>query len=275
MTGLQSPRHPAGTTEVLPEALFAFGGGYPLDGRVSWAPRIPGAFQPTNCYLLRRPDGDTVVVDPGLKFVGPAVLSGLASVVDADATLKVVVTRPQFDCVGNIGAIFGAFPNSRICAKDLQSNYFDCFDELLEATQDGAARRTIVMSPEASGLELLSPSLHLLRTTWAYDAHTKTLFTSDSFSHGILDDPGARPVIDDLNTDTTTPKDVAAHLFATNPWMPSAEVGSIGKDLVAIFSRYDVEVVAPDRGCVLVGRDVIGHHVAMLVDAIGSARSAA
>lgn len=262
---------PATTSAVHPIVdgrLYAVGGTYPLDGRVTWAPVAPG-YHPTNAYILK--DGDDVlIIDPGLKAFQREFLEGVEALVSTDAEVRILITRPQFDCVGNVGPLFDMFPKALLCTT-LSPNYFDAFDDLLAVTENGKARMTILRTPNASGLEVMNPVLHLIRTIWAYDPGTRTLFSSDAFSHGTLQSSDERPIIDSAFEDKTTVEDVVAHLTATHHWMlPHAPLRAIADDIVATFDRFDVRIIAPDRGSILVGKDVVDHHVQLMVDALVS-----
>lgn len=263
----------AAPVEIVPGRLYAVGGTYPLDGRVSWAPADATGHQPSLGFLLLREDGP-LVVDPGLPVVARQVVEGLRALLPPDAAPRVFLTRPQFDCVGNVGAVFEAFPNAILCS-DAQSNYFDAFDSLLALSAGGTGRAAMIRPPAASGLEIIVPMLHLLHTLWGYDAETRTLFTSDSFTHAVLDEPGARPVVDSPDGDAAGAGDVEAHLHATHPWLAHARTEAIVADLRTIFAEREIETIAPNRGCALHGEAVVERHLELVCGALARAGAVA
>lgn len=250
---------------LVPEKLFMLGRTYPLDGRVSWGP-ANGQYQPASAYVLRRPD-HALVIDPGLKWIEEGVIGGLAALVDPDEDLKILITRPEYDCIGNVGRIVDSYSNVHVYSS-LAANWFDSFDDMLTEESRSTARDAILRAPQEAEIEIVTATLRLLSTIWAYDGATKTLFTSNSFTHGTLSEPDARPVIDEESDDRTTVEDVVDHLLATHHWMRGAPLATISDGVKRVFDQWDVDRVAPGRGAALCGRTVVERHVALLLDAL-------
>lgn len=252
--------------EVVPGQLVAVGGALPLDGRLSWAPPDATGFQPTNAYLLLR-DGKPLIVNPGIAFVGPGVAAGLRTYLPDGAEVDLFISRSGFDSVGNVGVIAEHFQLRRAHT----GGSFNPFDAFGAAGQidDRTNWLEIERSPEDSALEIIHASLRLLNTYWAYDEPTKTLFTSDAFSHATINDLSEPRIITRTEDDPTTPADVKAYLLATFPWFNDRPVTApIVAGLQDVFESHDVETIAPDRGCVLHGADVVATHVEMMTAAL-------
>src|SRR5687768_11952237 len=84
--------------------LSRLGGSIALDGRVSWAPHLPGRFQPVSCYLIAEPDR-TILIDTGIPAHREAVVSQLAAAREPGKPLTLFLTRTELDCSGNVRAI--------------------------------------------------------------------------------------------------------------------------------------------------------------------------
>src|ERR1700720_4279644 len=93
---------PDAAVEVIPGKLYGLGGRVWLDGRVSWAPDEQ-AYQPINCYLLL--GEDPILVDTGLPAHEREVIGQLRSVLPNNRSTAVFLSRAEWDCIGNLGAI--------------------------------------------------------------------------------------------------------------------------------------------------------------------------
>jgi hypothetical protein len=263
----------------LAEGLHVIGGMIPLDRRVSWVPDDAVGYQPSNCYVLR--EGDAVLlVDTGIAVHEQLVLDELAALVGEGAPLTMFFTRGEMDCVSNLEPIARRFEVEQLFTGGA-TNPFDAFDELnamrLRARRqqidkkghggDSMARTPFIEMTPARSLAIESPLLRLLPTFWGWDAQTGTLFTSDTFTHGTVADAAAPRVIE-AGRDGTSATDVAAHLFAKYWWLPYATTEPLRDWLAAKFEDLDPEIVAPTRGCVLRGRDVVRRHLELMLRAL-------
>jgi flavorubredoxin len=254
--------------ELFADKLYAVGANVPLEGKASWAPVDATGYQPANCYLLlaEEPENELLIIDPGMAYVEEAVVSGLKTLLPENATPRVFITRAQFDCVGNLGAIAGVFPVQNLYTGGYE-NPFDSF-ETVTSVDKRTSSMVLFRAPSESRLEVINTTLRMLATFWGYDAGTKALFTSDSFTHAVVKNAHAAPVLNSHDADDTTPERVRAHLHATFWWLKYAELQPIIDDLRALFDRLDVEIIAPGRGRILRGRDVVDRHVELLIDAL-------
>jgi glyoxylase-like metal-dependent hydrolase (beta-lactamase superfamily II) len=62
--GLASPTRRT-ADEIVPGRIYRLGGFIELDGRISWAPEMPGRFTPNNCYTVMEADR-VYLVDTGV-----------------------------------------------------------------------------------------------------------------------------------------------------------------------------------------------------------------
>jgi hypothetical protein len=265
--------------------LRVCGGLIPLDARVSWTPPGLSGFQPSNCYVLTEP-GAALLVDSGLAIHENEVLDGIAECVGDGAALSVFFTRGEMDCVSNLEPISQRFDIECLFTGGVV-NPFDAFDEINRLRHRGR-RAQIDIRNEAGDamprtpriaigskrvLEIESPLLRLLPTFWGWDAQTGALFTSDVFTHGTLTNPTQSRLIDSVAEDPTTVQVVAGHLLAKYEWLRRATTEPLREWLAARFAALKPEIIAPSRGCVLRGRTVVDRHLALMLEALGSAHA--
>jgi hypothetical protein len=257
--------------ELVPDRLFALGGPIPLDGRVTWAPRSARGYQAAMCYLTVDSDS-AMLVDTGLKYHEALVLGQLRDLVPEGRRLSMFLTRSEFDCTGNFGAVVANFEVDSLFTGG-GTNPFDAFADMTAVDDSWRKRvelsRTQVGEPipadESGRWLVLAPAIRTLATYWAYDSTNRALFTSDVFGHTTIEEPGARPVIDDEATDTVTYEEVREHLLSKFFWLRWARTRKLKADLQALFASRPVDIVAPSHGSVLMGREIIGRHLEMVL----------
>ena len=147
------PSRSTGTdaVEIVPGRLYAVGDTIPLDGRVSWAPAVPGRHQALSCYLLREGD-EALLVDTGVRAFWPAIRTQLAGLLEPGSPLKVFVSRPELDSTGNLPELRELYDieDTDVMAGGTD-NPFDFFDT--------------AVSRAAAGSEGPAPTYSVLRTT--------------------------------------------------------------------------------------------------------------
>jgi flavorubredoxin len=268
-------------TKLKNDKLVVLGGLIPLDGRVSWVPTGSTGFQPSNCYVLSE-DRSHLLVDSGVAFHADQILDDLAALIGEGGDLSVFFTRAEMDCVSNLEPIARRFNIQHLYTGGV-INPFDAFEDLnlmalrgrrhqIDAMRSGEgdslARAASIDIGSGRVLEIESPLLRLLMTFWGWDAATGTLFTSDTFTHGVMQRADDPRVIDSTVDDTTTAEQVAGHLFAKYEWLPRATCEPLREWLAAKFDELDPEIVAPSRGRVLRGRDVVRRHLHFMLTAL-------
>jgi flavorubredoxin len=101
---------------------------------------------------------------------------------------------------------------------------------------------------------------------WVYDKQSKVMFTSDLFGHVSVASPNDRPVVDSLDDDDTTYEEVRDHTLMRYHWLPMATTEPLIAWLENIFEAYEVEVIAPTSGCVLVGAPLVRKHYELMIE---------
>lgn len=276
-------------TELAGERVQAVSHSYEVDGRVSWHAPAERGYAPMNCYVLR--DGeDAILVETGLRIHRAAVLADVAEA-RGEGPLDVLILRQQeFDGICNLLPLVEAFPvrtiwgqhgDALVWADVLPDFGFDG-DGVLR--HDGNELSTAaIVSPKleeeetialgSRELQVFRPDLRLLQTHWVYDGETRTLFTSDSFTHALAGRPEDSPVLT-AEHDATTPEHVARHLTEGRFWwVADAHTDGLRRWLASVFERFEVETIAPSYGQIISGADLVAHHYEM-VDAAMEAHSA-
>ncbi|MFD1211856.1 hypothetical protein ACFQ36_07360 [Arthrobacter sp. GCM10027362] len=266
--------------------MVVLGGLIPLDDRVSWVPAGSAGFQPSNCYLLT--EGQSrLLVDSGLAVHSQEILADLAGLIGEGGSVSMFFTRSEMDCVSNLEPIARRFDIERLFTGGV-INPFDAFDDLSRMALrgrrhqidekrtgegDSLARAAQIEVAPGRVLEIESPLLRLLPTFWGWDEETGTLFTSDTFTHGVMDRPDSPRIIDSTIQDTTTAEQVAGHLYAKYEWIPRSTCEPLREWLSEKFAALDPEIIAPSRGCVLRGRDVVRRHLDFMLTALTPQRA--
>jgi glyoxylase-like metal-dependent hydrolase (beta-lactamase superfamily II) len=269
--------------ELVADRLYVLGDTLPLDGRISWAPARLGRFQAVNCYLLREGD-DVLLIDTGLRALWPTILGQLRELLAPKSRLKVFVTRPELDTVGNLPLLRELYTieDTDVMAGG-SDNPFDFFDAAAARGEGSGASATRVAASShtvlrTSGFDLgpnrpvrvIVPKLRFLPTYWLVDIASKTLFTSDVFTHVDQQSAGSTRVIPPGDDPDARESEVADHLFSKFWWLPGASVEDFITDLRSIFDRLQPDIVAPGYGAVLTGRANIDAHLEALLAVLES-----
>lgn len=262
---------PDAAVELAPGALHAVGGVLPYDDRLSWAPAGARGLQPINAYLLTR-DGEPLLIDTGVAAHCESVMAGLDALLAEGQELSIFLTRSEYECIGNLPAVAARFAIRALFTGGV-TNPFDAFDEVASphalwnrrirlgrASQDDPVR---VGGTES--LQVFPAPIRILTTYWAYDEATKTLFTSDLFGHGAMDDGSSPRMLADDDS-CSTHEIVRDALLAKFGWLDGAAKVDVARDaLKRVFDRYEVDIIAPTHGLPIVGPAAVQRHLGLLL----------
>lgn len=277
---------PSSRVLTLAEGLYALPNTFELDGRpVTTHPASARGWAPVNSFVYTG-DGEALVIDTGYGMHEASVLEQLGSLIAPETSVTLLVLRSsQYCSVSNSRAISERFRVDRlimgggILPEDIHEwlhfqpgnvawRQSTADSKLAKAQGWSPMGATSIGVPGGRTLELVRPELQLLSTYWLYDGDAKTLFTSDAFSHMWREsedgpwaaiDPQDAPTVDELCEFL-----VGSHYW----WLAGARTRTIRADLRRVLQTYDVAQVAPATGCVLVGRDVVERHFALMDQAL-------
>jgi hypothetical protein len=110
---------------------------------------------------------------------------------------------------------------------------------------------------DARAIEVFQAPIRLINTRWMFDRNTRTLFTSDSFSHQWSDSPDG-PWSISADECKTTADHIRSFLLNTRYWwLEGGKTTELRRKLGAIFEKYPIETIAPGYGRVLRGRALV------------------
>jgi hypothetical protein len=267
--------------ELVPEKLYAVGGMLPLDGRISWAPISTRGYQPINCYAIVE-GANALIVDTGLPIHEQRILAQLDAIIPEGAHVDVYLTRAEMDCVGNLGAISQRFDLGTIYTGG-RYNPFDAFDQLGSVTEGRIEAKSIVRIlpgesiriTQSRTIDVIMPPFKMLASHWAYDATTKTMFTSDLYAHQALASPDYDPVLAPEMDDADLAS-VCAFVESRYWWIHQIAVPEIVVNLRRIFDdkARQIERIAPTRGCILEDGSMIRRHTGFLEELVQPVQTA-
>ena len=276
-----APHPPVSTkpTELVPGRLFRLGGLAEIGDGISWVAKGVTGYEPINCYLLLE-EGGALLVDTGVPLHKQTVAAQLDGLIGRERATQIFLTRFEADCLGNMPTLTADFRISAVNGGG-NLNPFDFFDDLSTDEQlrhDYQVEKVrihpggaVEVAPGRT-VELVVTPLRLLTTFWGYDAATKTLFTSDSFGHAQVATASTTPVIDSSN-DTITLDQVREHLLTKFEWLRGAETEPLIEEVDRIFQSHPIDIIAPTTGSVLMGRDVVERHIAMVMTVLGEIKN--
>jgi flavorubredoxin len=112
--------------------------------------------------------------------------------------------------------------------------------------------------------------IRLINTRWMFDQDTRTLFTSDSFSHEWSESPDG-PWSIDAEACNTTADHIRSFMLNTRYWwLEGVDTAKLRKGIDKILSKHDIETIAPGYGCILRGKKTVEKHIKLLDDVLKS-----
>jgi hypothetical protein len=277
----QSSAPPACAGGIAPLAagrLYALQNPFALDGRVSAYPASARGFSVSNCYLLTQPDG-AMLIDTGFGKDEATIRGQIESLIAPGLPLSMFPLRlNEFMSINNVESFAGHF-NVETCytSNPDAALWFDFGARedgrsLLDSMSVTAVTRadSIRLGRRGREIDVMQAPIRLIATRWLYDRATRTLFSSDLFTHLWRETAAGPWVVQDSETnraddDPTATRDIRSFMLNTRYWwLEGAPTDAIRRGIGEVFDKFDVETIAPGYGCVLRGRNVVARHYAML-----------
>jgi len=263
---------PGGITMLADEKLYALQHPYALDGRVSSYPASARGYSVANSYLLRESDA-AMLIDTGFGKDEQAIRSEIESLIAPGLPLSLFPLRlNEFMSINNVETFAGHFNVEQCYTSNIDAALWFDFGaqangrSILHSMPVTAVTRsdTIQLGTSGRAIDVMQAPLRLIATRWLYDRTTRTLFSSDMFTHvWRARAEGAWIVTDD--DDTTSARELRSFLLNTRYWwLEGAPTAAIRRGIAEVFEQRDVETIAPGYGCILHGRKVVARHVQML-----------
>jgi flavorubredoxin len=263
----------AGAVAALAQGqLYALQHPFALDGRVSSYPASARGYSVANSYLLTQSDA-AMLIDTGFGKDEPMIRAQIESLIAPRLPLSLFPLRlNEFMSINNVETFAGHFNVEQCYTSNVDAALWFDFGakangrSTLESMRVTAVTRadTIEFGKSGRPIDVMQAPIRLIATRWLYDRATRTLFSSDLFTH-VWRDRAEGPWIVTDDDDTTTTRELRSFMLNTRYWwLEGAPTDSIRRGIGDVFDKYDVETIAPGYGCVLRGRKVVARHYRML-----------
>jgi flavorubredoxin len=281
MSTSTEPAHPtarnasgfAGGIASLAEGkLYGLQNPFALDGRVSAYPGSARGYSVANSYLLTQSDA-ALLIDTGFGKDEPVIRAQIESLIVPGLPLSMFPLRlNEFMSINNVEAFAGHFNVEQCYTSNIDAALWFDFGakadgrSILESMRVTAVTRadTIELGKRGRLIDVMHAPIRLIATRWLYDRTTRTLFSSDLFTHVWRDRANGPWVVTDED-DATTERELRSFMLNTRYWwLEGAPTDSIRRGIDAVFDKYDIESIAPGYGCILRGRKVVARHYRML-----------
>ena len=252
--------------------LYALQNPYKLDGRVSSYPGSARGWSVANCYLLKQPDA-AMLIDTGFGKDEQLIISQVESLIAPKSPLSLFPLQlNEFMSINNVETFAGHF-NIETCytSNPDAALWFDFGAKtdgrsILDSMPVTTVTRsdTIKLGKQGREIDVMQAPIRLIATRWLYDGDTKTLFSSDMFTH-VWRERTEGPWIVTDETDTTTEREMQSFMLNTRYWwLEGAPTNSMRRGIATVFDKYDIETIATGYGCILRGRKTVARAYKML-----------
>jgi len=266
----------AGGIAALAEGrLYALQNPFALDGRVSSYPASARGFSVANSYLVTEPDA-AMLIDTGFGKDEPTIRGQIESLIAPSLPLSLFPLRlNEFMSINNVETFAGHFNVNTCYTGNIDAALWFDFGsqadgrDILASMKVTAVSRADVIKLGTGGraIDVMNAPIRLIATRWLYDRATRTLFSSDLFTHLWREAETGPWVVTDADNDPTSIRDVRSFMLNTRYWwLEGAPADAIRRGIGNVFDKYDIETIAPGYGCILSGRNVVERHYRMLDD---------
>jgi hypothetical protein len=262
-----------GIAAVADDQLYALQNPFPLDGRISSYPASARGFSVANSYLLTQPDA-AMLIDTGFGKDEPVIRAQIESLIAPGLPLSMFPLRlNEFMSINNVESFAGHFNVETCYTSNIDAALWFDFGakaegrDILKSMKVTAVTRadTIQIGKGERAIDVMQAPIRLIATRWLYDRATRTLFSSDMFTHVWRDGASGPWIVTEADNDSTSLADVRSFMLNTRYWwLEGAPTDSIRRGIGNVFDTYDIETIAPGYGCILRGRSMVERHYRML-----------
>jgi hypothetical protein len=267
-----------GIAALASNQLYALQNPFPLDGRVSSYPASARGFSVANCYLLTEPDA-AMLIDTGFGKDEAVIRAQIEQLIAPGLPLSMFPLRlNEFMSINNVESFAGHFNVETCYTSNIDAALWFDFGaraegrDILKSMKVTAVTRadTIRLGKAGREIEVMQAPIRLIATRWLYDRETRTLFSSDLFTH-VWRAVATGPWMVTEEDDTASLSEVRSFMLNTRYWwLEGAPTDSIRRGIGEVFDKYDIETIAPGYGCILRGRNVVARHYRMIDDLLKS-----
>ena len=262
-----------GIASLADDKLYALQNPFALDGRVSSYPASARGFSVANCYLLKQSDA-AMLIDTGFGKDEPAIRAQVERLIAPGLPLSMFPLRlNEFMSINNVESFAGHFNIDQCYTSNPDAALWFDFGStangrsILDAMKVTAVTRadTIELGKAGRAIDVMQAPIRLIATRWLYDRATRTLFSSDMFTHVWRDGETGPWIVNETDNDSTSARDIRSFMLNTRYWwLEGVSTDSMRRGIGDIFDKHDIETIAPGYGCILRGRKVVARHYRML-----------
>ena len=259
-------------TLLTQDKLYALQHPFALDGRVSSYPASARGFSVANSYLLTQSDA-AMLIDTGFGKDEGAIRAQIERLIAPGLPLSLFPLRlNEFMSINNVETFAAHFNVEQCYTSNIDAALWFDFGakadgrSILDSMPVTAVTRsdTIELGKRGRAIDVVQAPIRLIATRWLYDRATRTLFSSDMFTH-VWRAEAHGPWIVTEDNDNTSARELRSFLLNTRYWwLEGAPTASIRRGILDVFDKCDVETIAPGYGCILRGRNVVERHYRML-----------
>lgn len=267
--------------ELSAGRVYALQSAFELNGRISAYPESARGYSVGNCYLLKEGDR-ALLLDTGYAVYEQDILDQLGSLIGPDTPLSVFPLRlNEFMSVSNAVAIAKRFNVVECYSPVPDIEDWIEFETLRGEERNPILKTTIIGSLSGKGgprvelgpgrtVDVMNAPIRLINTIWIYDEASKTLFSSDMFSHLWSDrEDGPWLLGGNEEDDATDFPFVRSFLLNTRYWwIEGANLSPIRKAVAEVYDRFDIETIAPGYGSIMSGRRHVDKQFEVLDDVL-------
>ena len=262
-----------GIASLADGRLYALQNPFALDGRVSAYPASARGFSVANSYLLTQSDA-ALLIDTGFGKDEPVIRAQIESLIAPGLPFSMFPLRlNEFMSINNVESFAGHFNVETCYTSNVDAALWFDFGakaegrDILSSMKVTAVTRadTIRLGKLGREIDVMQAPIRLIATRWLYDRATRTLFSSDLFTHLWRETATGPWVVTEADNDPTTTGDIRSFMLNTRYWwLEGAPTDTIRRGIAEVFDKFDIETIAPGYGCILRGRNVVARHYAML-----------
>jgi len=262
-----------GVASLADDQLYALQNPLALDGRVSSYPASARGYSVANSYLLTQGDA-AMLIDTGFGKDEPVIRAQIERMIAPGLPLSMFPLRlNEFMSVNNVESFAAHFNIDQCYTSNPDAALWFDFGTtangrgILDEMKVTAVTRadTIELGQAGRAIDVMQAPIRLIATRWLYDRATRTLFSSDMFTHTWRDAETGPWIVTDTDDDSTSLRDVRSFMLNTRYWwLEGVTTDSMRCGIGDIFDKYDIETIAPGYGCILRGRKVVARHYRML-----------
>lgn len=262
-----------GIASMADDRLYALQNPFALDGRVSSYPASARGFSVANSYLLTQPDA-AMLIDTGFGKDEPAIRAQIERLIAPRLPLSMFPLRlNEFMSINNVESFAAHFNIDQCYTSNPDAALWFDFGttangrSILDAMKVTAVTRAdkIELGKTGRAIDVMQAPIRLIATRWLYDGATRTLFSSDMFTHTWRGTETGPWIVTEADDDATSLRDVRSFMLNTRYWwLEGVSTDSMRRGIGDIFDKFDIETIAPGYGCILRGRKVVARHYRML-----------